>query len=931
MKFTHYIKRISLLASIFISTILSAQISCDNLDFESGDFTGWEGFTSCHPKSKPPWDPCTDFTWHPGFVSNGVNAPLLDQNARHTITTGVGLDDCGQFPVVAPGGNYSVRLGNRYNMGQMDIMRSTFTVTPSNNSFSYRYAVVMQHPPDDHTDDNRPFFESYILDENGDKIPCSEYFVIADLDDITDTAYAIAYPCSDTVLNGDIHLTIYKPWSFVMVDLTPYISQDVTVVFRVADCTKGYHFGYAYIDASCDPLKIEVSDSLCDGATANLSAPPGATSYSWTGPGGFTASTQDISVTQPGTYDVLISGLGIPGCSQTLSTTISTYEGPISDFSSQTGTCGFAVDFTDASTVPAGNIVSWEWLYGDGNTGTGQNPTHSYNADGTYDVTLVVTTDGGCTDSITHPVTLTVTAAANFNADTVCVGQTTTFTDNSIVQGGGSPDNWSWNFGDGNTSASQHPTHIYADTGTYSVSLIISSGACVDTIGKQVVVSGMPAVDFSSTAVCLNNPTAFSDLSLNGFDNYSWNFGEPGSGANNNSSAQNPTHTYATAGTFNASLTVALGTCSNSISKQVIVHPIPVANFLPSNVCIGEISGFTDQSTIVAGSISTWSWNFGDVASGPANLSTDQNPTHQFSASGTFNVLLTVTSDKGCQSFITKTVSTSEKPTALFTGMDVCLNLPTTFTDASTVPSGTITSWLWDFGDGTTSTDQNPTHVYTAPGVYTVTMTAYSGSCEDVYTQTVTVFPAALADFSITPQPASVLDPIITFGDLSQNANSGSWSFGDGDTATYVAGQIIEHEYVVDDQGVTLEYTVTLEVTNDEGCPSFIRKSFTLDPIWTFYIPDAFTPNADGKNDYFFGKGMGILEYEFWIFDRWGNKIFHCDIEDLPQNPICWWDGSVQDGGSGLRAQQDVYVWVVELTDIHDQHHRYIGHVSVVR
>ena len=121
-------------------------------------------------------------------------------------------------------------------------------------------------------------------------------------------------------------------------------------------------------------------------------------------------------------------------------------------------------------------------------------------------------------------------------------------------------------------------------------------------------------------------------------------------------------------------------------------------------------------------------------------------------------------------------------------------------------------------------------------------------------------------------------------------------------------------------------YTVTLNVTNQYGCTDDTSLTVIVEPEFTFYIPNAFTPNGDGKNDMFFGTGIGIDKYDIWIFDRWGNMIFHGD--DLYD----FWDGKVQRTGSSLEiCQEDVYVWKVALTDVFGKKHKYIGHVTLIK
>jgi gliding motility-associated-like protein len=172
------------------------------------------------------------------------------------------------------------------------------------------------------------------------------------------------------------------------------------------------------------------------------------------------------------------------------------------------------------------------------------------------------------------------------------------------------------------------------------------------------------------------------------------------------------------------------------------------------------------------------------------------------------------------------------------------------------------------------------------------------------------------------------------------------WDFGDNDTDftntdpvhSYSASAIANDFYV---------YNICISVENQYGCWDTICKTVELIPEFTFYIPNTFTPNHDGKNELFFGKGRGIKDYSIWLFDRWGNQVWDCHhfgnntAWDGPGqeglSSFCKWDGVVVSGGVDMNgnsrqlAQEDVYVWKVNLTDVFEKRHTYIGHVNIVR
>jgi gliding motility-associated-like protein len=186
----------------------------------------------------------------------------------------------------------------------------------------------------------------------------------------------------------------------------------------------------------------------------------------------------------------------------------------------------------------------------------------------------------------------------------------------------------------------------------------------------------------------------------------------------------------------------------------------------------------------------------------------------------------------------------------------------------------------------------------------------------------IVVYPLPVAEFSASPNPTSIIDPTIHFTDLSQgNPITWAWTFGDSGSDTI---QNPSHTYPNDNTGIHY-YTVTLFITDQHGCTSTVDHVVEVDPEFTFYVPNCFTPNNDGTNDLFFTYGVGVVQFKMWIFDRWGNKIWWTD--DMNKG----WNGKVLGGASDEVVQEDVYVWKVQLTDVFDKKHSYVGHVSVIK
>jgi gliding motility-associated-like protein len=639
-----------------------------------------------------------------------------------------------------------------------------------------------------------------------------------------------------------------------------------------------------------------------------------------------------------GNYTVTVTSAN--GCTGTQTVSItSTSVFPIANFNSGPVCLGTTTQFTDNSS---GSPSTWNWNFGNGNTSTAQNPSYTYTAVGTYSVTLIVANASGCPDTVTIPVTVDPIPTAIFSPASVCFNNPIPFANNST----GNPTQWLWNFGDGNTSTLQSPSHTYSAPGTYTASLVVTTASgCKDSTKQIIHINPLPTPNFSGLPVCLGTTTTFSDLSTiapGNITGWAWNFGEPSS-SSNISSVQTPSHTYALAGTYTVVLTVTSDSgCQGTIMIPVQVMAIPVAAFSVPNQCQNTASVFTDNST---GNPTIWNWNFGD---GSPNA-VQQNPSHTYLAAGTYTVTLIVSSAAGCKDTTNNVVTIYPIPVPLFKADTVCAGNPSTFTDLSFMPNGNITGWLWNFGDGGTSTLQNPTHNYSHAGNYSVTITVTSNNgCSSSITVNTTVHAWPKADFCVAPDKAPTTAPVFNFCDQwSNDVVQWWWDFGDN-TPHDSSSTDPTHSYSATvTNNDFYNYTITVWVQNQWGCWDTIQKVVEIIPEFEFYIPNAFTPNGDFSNEMFFGKGRGIKEYNIWVFDRWGNLIWDCHREDKNTNwdgpqqeglaSACKWDAKVEGGHYILKndgteqVQEDVYVWKVKLTDVFEKIHTYIGQVSVVK
>ena len=393
----------------------------------------------------------------------------------------------------------------------------------------------------------------------------------------------------------------------------------------------------------------------------------------------------------------------------------------------------------------------------------------------------------------------------------------------------GAPSTWLWSFDDGATSASRNPAHEYANAGVYTVSLTVSNTGGQDTTTKASYITvsphPLPVADFTGAPTTGTGTLSvtFQDKSSGNPNSWHWNFGDTA-----NSTERNPVHAYNRAGKYSVSLTVSNPAGQNTVTKAdfvTVAEPPPVADFVAAPTS-GEMPLTVVFSDLSTGVPTSWAWSFGDGAT-----SIGQNPTHEYGDAGSYTVSLTATNAGGVDTetktgYIVVSEPPPPPPVADFSASTVSGEAPLSvaFTDAS---AGQPTSWAWNFGDGSTSLTQNPTHEYRAPGAYTVSLTVANAGGEDTQTKTdyivVSDVPPA-ADF--TASATTGTPPLtVSFADLSSgNPTYWYWEFGDGSVSDV---QDPVHSY----QSVGT-YTVSLTVTSELGTstvtkPDHISVSFS--------------------------------------------------------------------------------------------------------
>ncbi|MCB0856078.1 MAG: PKD domain-containing protein, partial [Bacteroidetes bacterium] len=479
------------------------------------------------------------------------------------------------------------------------------------------------------------------------------------------------------------------------------------------------------INQGCAPLTVMFTDSS--------TGPFPVTSWNWTFGNGNTSTQQapTATFTIPGSYAVKIVIVDGNGCTDSTTSLITVADAPVVDFmvSATQGCAPLTVQFTDLTTSTS-PLQTWFWDFGDGNTSTVQNPIHTYLFNGDYDVSLTVTDINNCSNTLLMPDLIHLAnpmGSFTSNATPSCPPLGVTF--NASAVSDTTITNWFWDFGDGNTGLGQNPTHIYTTPGNYAVTLIITNAfGCSDTVinPQHVTIFTAPTASFtvSDSFFCAPQSVLFSGTSTPGSNPIATYFYDFGNGATSNNI--NSTQFFNTPGSYTVSLVVTdLGGCADTATKTIFANPPIQADFnVSANIgCASTPISFLDNSSGPNPAV-IWNWDFGD-----GNTSNAQFPVHTYGQVGTYSVSLYVEDQNGCSDSVVKPALISlTGPVADFIpdSAKACPGENILFTDTST-PDTTIISWFWDFGDGNTSEDINPTHRYVRSGKYTVVLSAING------------------------------------------------------------------------------------------------------------------------------------------------------------------------------------------------------------
>lgn len=679
------------------------------------------------------------------------------------------------------------------------------------------------------------------------------------------------------------------------INVSPVVSTSYSVI--VTDNNNCTSTKTLQVSVSPNPILNSLStDVSCNGGN-NASATVTVNgnlqySYSWsTNPTQTNATATSLGV---GSYTVDV--VDNYSCSSSIEVII-TEPAPLSLSLSHTDAGCSGADGS-ASATPGGGVVPYVYSWSNGST-----DFNAINLTPTS-FTVLVTDANGCTISQNVSISQTSSISSSIAyADVSCNGGADGSATISSADGV-SPFTYSWS---NNTTAA---TNVNLVTGTYTA-VITDSNGCIST---QTVTISQPSlinvVTSSDTLICVGASTMLNGFASGGTPgyNYSW----LPVNLSGTSVSVSPSS--------NASYTLQVTDANNcSVEKSVnvsLAQPLMLDISPDQEICPGDSVKLT-SSAFGGNGVYSYSWT-------PGAFSAD----HIF-VNPTVNTTYTLVVSDGCGTppvSNTVLVAVNPLPIVVFSSdtNSGCAPLCVTFEDESVLLSGTVSGWSWSVENKSINNLPSPVNCFNTPGVYDVSLevTSDKGCVNSItYDDYITVYGYPEADFSVQPETATILDPIFYFSDQSSGSPvSHHWSFDDKNDATAV--DIVNPSYTYSDTG---SYCVQLIVANEFTCKDTAVKCVKVIPDWTIYVPNTFTPNNDGENDFFAAIGTNIIGFEMWIYDRWGNEIYHCTNINEP------WNGIVQHGTSNEVAPIDTYVWVISFTDVFKQPHRQTGHINLIK
>ncbi len=788
-------------------------------------------------------------------------------------------------------------------------------------------------------------------------------------------------------VSGGSGYTWTGPGGYTGVGASVTITPSATGTYSVS--TSGNCPGTQTVTITVNPAPVLVfsppAPSICSGSSVTIDAGSNVNSYTWVPSTGLTylSASQDSVLASPNsttTYNVTATSPA--GCTASGNVTVTVNPSPALILSDTIVT--LCPNMTDTVTITGANSYTWNPLTG-ANILMPDGSQVEFNPASPTTYTVVGTSAAGCIDSAVVQVNISNNIVVDAGLpDSICPGTSTTLTAT-----GGTVYNWTSNpasaIVNGNTDT---PTVTPTVTTVYTVNVANQFG-CTGSDSVTITVRNLPPADAGvDTSLCDGDAINLNATGGTGYSWVGPNI-TAGGNTSSPTIAPNASNNYivtvtdqygctntdvvnvtvhalpnANAGTDQficgslcANLLASGGTqyswmppiglsstntaattacpqmsvdytvtvtdqygCVNTDSVSVTVYPPLSVTASPAvAVCNGAQATISATAAGGDGGPYTYSWSPATGLSNPNAQSTGATP----SATTTYTV--TVTDACGSIAAIDSvTVGVFPVPVLNVTP-DVTSGCSPVCVDFTGSSAPAAASWTYDFGDQSTSNLLDPSHCFTTPGSYTIiyTVTDVNGCTNTItYANMITVHPNPVAGFTVSPQVTTILAPDIIVTPTCTNCDTTHYFMENGlDSAVTTLNS--QFTYTYSDTGY---FQIMQVAVNQYGCVDTAYDYVIIQPDWSFFAPNAFTPNGDGINDkfYVYGEGIDNSTFEMWIFDRWGNTIF--TSSDIAKG----WDGTAQINGGGP-VQIDTYVWRVKFRDINGNPHTYVGRVSVIR
>jgi PKD repeat protein len=483
---------------------------------------------------------------------------------------------------------------------------------------------------------------------------------------------------------------------------------------------------------------------------------------------------------------------------------------------------GSEIYLDNQSTVSSGNLT-YLWNFGDGSPENDAiSPVHEFPSFGSYTVRMrTITSPYGFIKDTTFVVNINEVPEVNFRVVNACEGRPVKFNNSSYIGSGTIV--YTWDMGDGiGNSAANSPSYLYAKDGAYKVVLKAESNGCARSTSRIAYTFSVPRSNFEilPSSFCQNEPIRFKNTSTinSGIQGSAWTFEGQGTIA----TVENPEYLFQSDGSKTIKLkSVSEFGCVDSIEKNLLVKPAPVADFKADFMCNLKPSNLTNLTQVPSGVNAFYSWNFGQGNGG----STQVSPSVSWKSSGIKTISMKVVLSNTCSDEIVKVMNVGEQPRASFTADDKCVNEPIVFANKTEFKQGQI-QYEWDFGDGFTSNKYNPMHQYNTVSskTYSVRLVAnVLGGCSDTTIRAITVeeIPNA-CDFTIKRNYTKGLKAFDFVPLGNTDKLTFTWLTGDGNSFQS-ASNGMTYLYTQN-----IKYCVTMSAKNEAGCECTKVKCITL-------------------------------------------------------------------------------------------------------